>query len=553
MSTKPIVLGIDLGTTYSCMAYMDNTGKPCVIHNREGNRTTPSVVWFDDENGRIVVGEEAKGMAMIEPNAVASRFKRQMGDDLYRFPCSKRNLRPERLSAYVLKKLVQDAEAYLGQSIRDVVITCPAYFFIKEIEATKTAGELAGLNVRAILKEPTAAAIAYGFSEKDVTEQRSILVYDLGGGTFDVSIITVSPKGIDVQCTDGNHQLGGVDWDEQLSQLILSKMGLSLDAESDPETYQELMGVVEKCKIALSQRQETNVALNCNGVKYKATITREAFEEATSHLLAETINFTHAAIKAAQEKGVSHIDEFLLVGGSTRMPQVKNAIAREFNCTPKCFEPDEAVAKGAAIIGKGYQMREEINIILEGQGTHSPKVLLEAERTVAENNNISLEGLYRATVPVHSVCSKSFGVSMRNYSGTLAIYNCIYRNSKLPAQGSQSGQTLVDNQVEVRVCIYENIVDAPKDAAAEALMELDGIPLEQGTLIWEGMLKLHPRLPQGSPVENIFRLDEDGLLHAETLDPASGNRLKTDIQTSSTIPVEEKENIRHDISAELIV
>ncbi len=557
-----IILGIDLGTTFSCMAYMDDAGKPRIIPNAEGNRTTPSVVWFDEENNRVVVGEEARDMALIAPESVASQIKRQMGDEDYRFSCFRGDLRAEQVSAYILRKMVQDASATLGHPIHNVVITCPAYFFIRETEATKAAGELAGLNVLAVLKEPTAAAIAYGFSGKGLQGSRNVLVYDLGGGTFDVSIITCSSEGINVVCTDGNHQLGGIDWDLRMESLIISKIsensGVNIDIDAGLETHQELIKLAERAKIQLSQREETSLTLSYAGEKHRVCITRGEFEEASRDLLQETCDLTLATIQRAATLGADHIDEFIMVGGSSRMPQVSNMLSRELHCTPKCFEPDEAVAKGAAIVGKGQLLRREVEAQLGTPlATSAPDhgFRLEARRAmenVAQLNGITLEALQTSITPISNVCSKSFGQALLNIQHELAIYNIIYRNTNLPAQGELMGYTIKKNQRSVKIRIYENLVDEPSSEEKKTHMELNGIPLEEGTLLWEGELQLRENLNADSPIETTLRLDADGLLHAESRDPESGNHISSEIHTNGAMSDEEKQRIQSEVISDTI-
>lgn len=537
------VLGIDLGTTYSCMAYINGYGKPEVIPNADGDHTTPSVVWFDDN--RVVVGEEAKGMATLCPNDVAAFVKREMGSESFRFACSFGTLRPEQVSAYVLKKLVKDASAALGEEIRDVVITCPAYFSFREREATKAAGTIAGLNVLEILNEPTAAAIAYGLSEKNCSGERNIIVYDLGGGTFDVTIINVSPNGINVVCTDGNHQLGGKDWDDRLIQILIDQFqretGIMDDLYADPVVRQELIRIAERAKKALSQRAEVTENITYHGEKQRIRVTREAFEEATEALLAETVDFTRAAMDAARDKGVTHFDELILVGGSTRMPQVARILRDELGMEPKTYDPDEAVAKGAAIVGMSHALREEIggDFSLEGAQGGSSGFSLEGEeklRQVADENGFSLETLKGILTPTSNVCSKSFGqVLLRARDSQRRIFTMIFRNTNLPTEVSLTSLTVADNQPTVCITVVEGMEDMPTSKDEAERLSEDGIDVEEGVVLWEGDLTMAPNLPAESPVETVFKLDASGILHIYSRDPASGHSIEATIKTSSSI------------------
>ncbi len=553
---KRKAIGIDLGTTYSCVACISASGKPEVVPNGDGERTTPSVVWFDGD--RVVVGEEAKGMAPLCPNDVVSFVKREMGSDSYRFSCSMGDLIPEQVSAYILKKLVKDARAALGQDIKDVVITCPAYFSQKEREATKAAGEIAGLNVLSILNEPTAAAISYGLSSDAVKGVRHILVYDLGGGTFDVTMIKVAKSGISVICTDGNHQLGGKDWDDRLIDLLIDKFqratGIMHDLFSDANAMRELAHLAERAKKALSNKTETSETFNYAGEKHRLTITREEFEAATQDLLMETVNFTRAAIDSARAKGVTTIDELILVGGSTRMPMVPKILTLEFGMTPKSYEPDEAVAKGAAIVAMAQILQEESGFTLEADGrSRDGEFILEARQQeklqeIADANGLSLETVTKIMTPISNVCSKSFGQILCCHEDEVdRIFNAIYRNTNLPVEVEMPSYTLRDNQTGVNIQIVENMEEWPSDPAAQMRLNSEGIDPDEGTILWEGVLKIQSGLPKGAEIRTVFQLDKNGILHILSRDPASGNEIEATIETNCTISEKDKKKMREDI------
>jgi len=553
---KRKAIGIDLGTTYSCVACVSASGKPEVVPNGDGERTTPSVVWFDED--RVVVGEEAKGMAPLCPNDVASFVKREMGSDSYRFSCSQGDLRPEQVSACILKKLVKDAKAALGQDIKDVVITCPAYFSFKEREATKAAGEIAGLNVLSILNEPTAAAISYGLSSDTVKGVRHILVYDLGGGTFDVTMIKVAKSGISVICTDGNHQLGGKDWDDRLIDLLIDKFqratGIMHDLFSDANAMRELAHLAERSKKALSNKTETSETFNYAGEKHRLTITREEFEAATQDLLMETVNFTRAVIDSARAKGVTTIDELILVGGSTRMPMVPDILTLEFGMTPKSYDPDEAVAKGAAIVAMAQILQEESGFTLEADGrSRDGKFILEAQQQeklqkIADDNGLSLETVTKIMTPISNVCSKSFGqILCRHEDEVERIFNAIYRNTNLPAEVEFPCYTLRDNQTGVNIQIVENMEEWPSDPAAQMRLDREGIDPDEGTILWEGLLKIQSGLPKGAEIRTVFQLDKNGILHILSRDPASGNEIEATIETNCTISEKDMKKMRESL------
>ncbi|MCK5716905.1 MAG: Hsp70 family protein, partial [Thiomargarita sp.] len=310
------IFGIDLGTTYSAIAYVNEYGKTAVVLNAENQRITPSVVFFDGDN--ITVGEIAKENAKIYPNEIVTLIKRSMGDPYFLFEYQGKNYRPEEISSYILRKLVNDARINLGlkEDITDVVITCPAYFGNNERESTRLAGEIAGLNVRQVLNEPTAAAIAYGMLENN--DENVILVYDLGGGTFDITMFHAKPDIIEVICTGGDKELGGKDWDDRIIRYMVEqfeeKTGSTEDILADVDTWQNMQLAAEKAKKTLSQRQKTPIMVTSAGERVKIELTREKFAEITEDLLERTISLTHNMLEEAQQKGYNTFDKFILVG-----------------------------------------------------------------------------------------------------------------------------------------------------------------------------------------------------------------------------------------------
>lgn len=536
-------IGIDLGTTYSCVATVDSSGKPVIIPNKDGELTTPSVVWFD--GARIVVGNEAKGMAPACPEDVVSFVKRDMGSDSYRFSCDRGDLRAEEISAIILKKLVQDASEHLGEKITEAVITVPAYFSFNERQATENAAKIAGLKVIQLINEPTAAAIAYGLGTNKNSQRRHILVYDLGGGTFDVTVIAVSSEGIEVICTDGDHRLGGADWDARLISLLVDKFqmetGDTHNLYENLGAMQELQSKAERMKKGLSRSSSAADSINVNGDKVKLTVTRSEFEAATIDLLQKTLDFTVSVIDTARDKGVSHIDEIIMVGGSTRMPQVPEALQRHFNMQPKGYDPDEAVAKGAALTALSCLLRREsrhfneTDFVLEGS---SSRPISDFEiPSIARATGFSEELIENINIKIVNVCSKSFGEVMLTDTGH-RLFNIIYRNTPLPAMGRLRGGTNRDNQTTVQITVMENMEE-----------KAEHIDPELGTLLWEGDLKVQPGLPQGSPIDTEFRLDESGMLHIYSHDPVSGNSIEADVQTCNSITKKELENMRRNLDS----
>lgn len=553
-----IAVGIDLGTTYSCVAYVGKNGQPQVLLNSEGERTTPSAVWFDED--RIVVGDEAKQEASMSPGEVCTFIKREMGSSTYRFTCSKGSYRPEQVSAYILRKLVNDASERLGQEVKDVVITCPAYFSHQEREATKTAGQIAGLNVLEILNEPTAAAIAYGLNQRHDKSERNVLVYDLGGGTFDVTVINISSRGLNVVCTDGNHHLGGKNWDEVMLGMLVDRLQMSadgaIDIMSDPAARQDMQLLAEKTKKTLTSRTEAQVSYKFEGEKLYAHITREEFDAETESLLLDTISGTKRALDIARGKGVNKVDEIILVGGSTYMPQVARVVKQEFGLTPVTYDPDESVAKGAAISALAHLMREQIGDEFSLETDDAGEFSLETEeklQELADDNGLTLEVLSDIMTPTSNVCSRSFGeILYRGRDEVLRIFNLIYRNTNLPTEATLTSYTMSDNQSHVRVQVVDNLVEHPTSTEEANKLERDGIAPEAGTILWEGNLPIKSGLPKGSPIETVFKLDESGLLTIYSRDPASGKEIKGEVRTACTITSDQLDAMRKEMERDCI-
>ncbi|MDO4587991.1 MAG: Hsp70 family protein [Planctomycetia bacterium] len=553
------VLGIDLGTTYSCVAYVNDYGVAEVILNQRNERTTPSVVWFDADHA--IVGREAKEMSSIHPNEVCCFIKRQMGKDDYTFEVNGVKYSPEHISSLILRKLVQDAWARLGEEIRDVVITCPAYFFIKERDATKLAGEQAGLNVLQIVNEPTAAAVSYGIQSKETQDEDIILVYDLGGGTFDVTVMKVSASGLDVICTDGEHQLGGKNWDDRLTQYFAQRFseetGVEVDLSIDIEFYYDLMTIAEDTKIHLSSKQSTTVRINRGGEKIRFEITREEFEDLTRDLIEKTIELTCDCLEKAQDNaGIEGLDQIILVGGSSRMPQVSAALFELLKAKPSLYDPDEAVAKGAAIIGNNIAIREEIKKKISEENQSSRSLILDdvpedqkerAAQKVAEETGISLALVQGALRSVKNVSSKSFGAITTNDDGFRSVSNIIYRNTPIPCEETQTFATLSDFQSSVLIELESNSMDrsptydqdileitqtTDPDRFEELFWKLNA-PEEESEKLWEGDLQIQPGLRRGAPIDITYKLDENGLLTVIVTDQASGNQLIQTIETGA--------------------
>lgn len=532
MSEKTI-FGIDLGTTMSCIAQVDEYQRPSVIPNAEGDLTTPSVVQFN--GSERIVGKEARNSAALYPESTVQMIKREMGKSGYIFEYEGATYTPQEISSYILRKVAQDAALFTGKDVTDVVITCPAYFGIAEREATAEAGQIAGLNVRSIINEPTAAAIAYGLHEAD---DQVVLVYDLGGGTFDVSIIEIKDGNITVICTDGDHFLGGRNWDEAivtyLAEMWQEEIGSAADPLDSLETLEDLFLKAQTAKHTLSQREQTDVRVAHEGEIARVTVTRDKFDSLTEHLLTRTIELTRQALGVAANRGYSVMDAFLLVGGATRMPQVTRRLQAEFDVEPRLFEPDLAVAKGAAIYGQKLGLDEEIRIrIAEQLGVEKVEdvevvpvqVVEAAQEEVAREAGLQLDtvkGLAGKTI--RNVASRSFGViAWHPGQQKEVVSNLIVRNSQVPADATRQYGTKEAGQPSVLIRIVENMsydeITDPDDSRD----------------IGQAELALPPGLHAGSPLEVTFQLDEQGRLRLYAKELTGGRDIEITVETEGGI------------------
>jgi len=381
MSEASVIVGIDLGTTFSAVAYINLHGKPEVIPNREGERTTPSVIFFEDD-GTPIVGQVARNQAIVEPSRTIRFIKREMGNPSYRMNIDGKDLLPEYLSALILKKLIGDAEAYLGQSVTRAIISVPAYFKDAQREATRQAAQMAGLDVLRIINEPTAAALAYGRDK--VHGHQTILVYDFGGGTFDVTIMRVEESKFTILGTDGDAKLGGKDFDQRLVDHLAEEFQREhgVDLRAERFTHQDLWDRAETAKRDLSFRANIAVTLTSGDKVLRVDLDRDKFLELTEDLIAETQACTERLLKAT-ELTWADIDVILLAGGSSRIPAVRDMIKRvSGKDAAKDLNPDECVAIGAAIqtlvladeveSGPSGERREDsCDIVVQDVASHS--------------------------------------------------------------------------------------------------------------------------------------------------------------------------------------
>ena len=536
------VYGIDLGTTYSCIAHVDEHGKPAVINNSDNELTTPSVVYFESDDN-IVVGKEAKEVAEIYPNQVASTVKRVMGDPEWKFNYNGKEYSSQEISSFILEKVVKDAIENIGEDIQNVVITVPAYFGVNQKEATKQAGELAGLNVMAVIPEPTAAAISYGIENHD---DEIVMVYDLGGGTFDITVIEVKDKSINVIATDGDHQLGGRNWDEKLASYFTQEFeeqtGVSADdLQNDMETWQELLNKAENAKKSLTSKENTKIRIAHDGDKATIELSRDKFNELTNDLIERTISLTDAVLAQVNSKGYSTIDKLLLVGGSTYMPQVRNSLEAKYSFDIEVHDPNLSVAKGAAIYGWKLELQEEIKFkIAEESGEDIEDIDLNDIQTetlekaqkevIQEKGLIGLAGAKKIIeTTIKNVTAKSFGIEVVDSNENEKIVNLITVDDEIPSITTQIFPTAYAGQSGVNLVCYEN---------TERVENNYLLDLETSNKIGSAILEFEYPLPIGSEIEITFSLSEDGLLKVYGRDLTTNRDIEAEFQTESILSKE---------------
>ena len=545
------IVGIDLGTTYSVVGYIDDTGRAAVTRNGDGDDTTPSVVFFETEDN-VVVGKVAKESAGQYPEQVVSLIKREMGDRDWQRTFFGKEYTPPSVSAIILSALAKDAETDTGRTVDDVVITVPAYFGLLEKDATRQAGQIAGLNVIGIVPEPVAAALHYGMSGS--ADGTTFLVYDLGGGTFDISLIKMTDTSVEVLAVGGDHRLGGADWDQKLFSYIVEQTIAQCGDESlrdDEALLQDLRSLAEKTKRDLSRAESKKLIVRSTGVAANFTVTRQQFEEMTAELLDETIRITKRTLDEAEQRfpGIrGQISELLLVGGSSRMPVVAEALKREFSWDPRLTDPDLAVAKGAALYAAGQTVRyvesgsDTVGQAQPGEDSSGGIRALAAPGPVSDGaiqavaaqsglNEERVRDLAQRTVV--NVLPKSIGIKLidttrpdweEDPEAACYVEHLVAAQTQLPHQAPPFvASTVSANQPAIEIEIWEQSGASPS-RDLDANHRVDAAGMIRG---------LEPfALPAGSPIHIDMGVDAEGTVHLVGVEPKSGEKVEMAVRIS---------------------
>ena len=522
----PVLLGIDLGTTYSAMAYIDEYGDAKIISNSDNERITPSVVFFENADN-IIVGQNAKDEAELSPEMVVSFIKREMGkhkskvraeeiaDGIYSEPKPYHffgtTYAPETISSLILKKLKNDAEKYFnGRAIKEAVITVPAYFNEAEKKATEDAGVQAGFKVLQVISEPTAAAISYGLETSHKDEK--VFVFDLGGGTFDVTILDITGVGdnkvMNIIDTDGNHHLGGKDWDDTIIRYAcdLYTQKYSDDPKQDLEGFADLVIKAERLKKQLTEKEHARFNMNCNGNKVKVELTRAQFRALAEELM---MNLENTCELVLDRNGIkwSDIDTILLVGGSTRMPMVKEMLEHisQREIPDNLVQPDECVALGAAMRAMMLKLGNDKN-----RSAYSKELLSK----------------YHDGLTVNDILSKSIGIVTMNGHDDSKMAFIFERQLHIPAKKSEKFFTVQEGQVKVKLSVREGESENPDNC--RILVEKD--------LVFNGPM------PIRSPIEVTFSMDHSGLLNIKAIDLTDYKEIEFEVERRDNMSKAEVQN-----------
>ncbi|TNE89160.1 MAG: hypothetical protein EP330_12025 [Deltaproteobacteria bacterium] len=543
-----IVLGIDLGTTFSAMAHVNRYGKPEIITNAEGFQTTPSVVHFYDEDA-CIVGEEAVKMVVIDPHNVVRFIKRHMGEEDFTLDFFGRDYTPQEVSALILRKLKEDAEELLGVDVNDAVITVPAYFNSAQRGATAEAGQIAGLNVLSIINEPTAAAIAYGLDR--IGGKRKLLVFDLGGGTFDVTVMEIRGTRLTTIASDGNAELGGKDWDDRLLNHVAEQFyeKFQLDPRDDAAPYQELYERCLNAKISLSSKERAVIPVNYRGQRMVVPITRTEFEELTRDLVEQCEDTANIVLEKARLRW-EDLDDVLLVGGSTRMPMISNLLESLAGKPPaEGVNPDECVALGASLAGvfrhrpnhpallaQRQQMvsrakevkREERKV--EPAPQSAPQPAPDPNRPKAAAIGLAYGGSLVAGsgsqkppeeptfglpgVTIEDATTHPLGIVVLDRNREERVVELIPQGTRVPHRYKGRFAYAYENMTAVRVEVTEGVGERRDEVTVIGKVELTGLP---------------PR-PRGTPIEVIYSYGVDQILQVRVIDVETGKEKEAQIQ-----------------------
>jgi molecular chaperone DnaK len=524
--SKRKAVGIDLGTTFSAIAHIDDYGKPQIIPNAESERITPSVILFD--GGEAIVGTLAKQNSVAEPEKIVDFVKREMGKSKKEFSrdFQGKQFSAEELSALILRKLKQDAERYLGLPVTDAVITVPAYFNDAERTATVTAGQLAGLNVLRIINEPTAAALAFGVDRRD--ENQTVFVFDLGGGTFDVTIMEIRDGNIIVKATNGDHRLGGKDWDDVIVNALAEEFD-RVHGENplmDLQSYQELQNRAIAAKVQLSSRPRTTVVHSFNGKSIKLEWTREDFEAQTKHLVEKCKTICEIVMNEARMNWAA-VDNVLLVGGMTRMPMIRSMIQQiSGRSAIDNVNPDEVVALGAAIQSVLALMEEE-----DAKKSSAPAGSAPVESSVADTTREQFSGREGKLIQITNITSHTLGVVLYdNVKQEDYVFPMIKKATRVPVNIDNTFGTAHANMNNVTVRIVEGESTLPEECSPLGIAQID----------------LPPYLPAGSPVSVSYRYNSNQIL--EVVVEAYGNKKQIMIKRNTGLSEGEIEQATADLA-----
>src|SRR6266404_2173374 len=497
MATRKAI-GIDLGTTFSAAAHIDAYGKPQIVANSESERITPSVILFDSES--VIVGTLAENNSVAESERIVDFVKREMGKPKEQFhrAFNGKIYSAEELSALILKKLKADAEKFLGESVTDAVITVPAYFNDAERTATITAGQLAGLNVLQIINEPTAGALAYGLDKLD--QDQTVFVFDLGGGTFDVTIMRIHEHKIEMLATNGDHRLGGKDWDDVIVNMVADEFDKAHGENPllDLQSYQDLQSRALAAKIQLSSRDRTTIVHSHNGKSIKVELTREGFEKMTKHLVEKCKAICEIVMREAKMQW-SEVDKILLVGGMTRMPMVREMIG-QLTSVPLAEDvnPDEAVAVGAAI-------QAVLSLLNEEEAT--------GEKTLPSDTRQQFSSREGGLIQVRNITSHTLGVVLWDEAHLEEyVFPMIKKMTAMPAVAKNSFGTATANMQRAVVRVVEGESTLPGECTPLGICDVE----------------LPPFLPKGSPVELTYEYNANQVL--EVAVEACGNCASVSIE-----------------------